>query len=130
MKASQLNVFDWFFIDGEAMQVMPTLIDHVFSNPNQAVDIKPIPLTPDILLANGFKDFSIRNTVQYKLWKSPEEIIWATVDGMYFKIYTVVAKGTFNDILIEHVHELQHLLREAGFIDMADDWKLEKGGAQ
>ena len=97
-------------------------------NPDQAVDIKPIPLTPEILLANGFKDFSIRNTVQYKLWKSPEEIIWATVDGMYFKIYTVVAKGTFNDILIEHVHELQHLLREAGFIDMADELKLEKGG--
>jgi len=127
MKASQLNVFDWFFIDGEAMQVMPTLIDHVFSNPDQTVDIKPIPLTPEILLANGFKDFSIRNRVQYKLWKSPEEIIWATVDGMYFKIYTGAAKGTFNDILIEHVHELQHLLREAGFIDMADELKLEKG---
>ena len=128
MKASQLNVFDWFFIDGEAMQVMPTLIDHVFSNPDQAVDIVPILLTPDSLLANGFKDFSIRNRVQYKWWKSPEEHIWAEVDGMYFKIHTCVAKGTFDDILVEHVHELQHLLRDAGFIDMADELKLEKGG--
>ena len=130
MKASQLNVFGWFFINGEAMQVMPTLIDHVFFNPEQAVDIEPIPLTPEILLANGFKDFSIRNRVQYKWWKSLEEYIWAEADGMYFKIYTRVAKGIFEDILVEHVHDLQHLLREAGFIVLADDWKLEKGGNQ
>ena len=127
MKASELNIYDWLFIDGEAQQVMPTLIDHLFFGCNE-VDIKPIPLTADILLANGFEYISTRNTRLYKLWKSEKEIIWAEIDGIYFSIYTVVDRGEFKDILVEYVHDFQHLLRQAGFLELADELKLEEGG--
>lgn len=128
ISASAFTVFDWYFIDGEVQQVMPALIEHVFSETIPSFDIVPIPLTADILLANGFEKLGSRNSERYKLWKSQEEIIWAEADGKYFLFYISMGYGTWDDIMIEYVHELQHLLRTAGFVDLADDWKLEEGG--
>ena len=124
MKTSDLTVYDWFFIEGEAQQVMPSLIDYVFYG--QPVNIAPIPIDEGILEANGFEMISVySNSKRYKLWKGEDEIVWAEKDGTYFLVYISNHNGTWDDIVIENVHELQHLLRAAGFDDLANDFKIQ-----
>ena len=77
--------------------------------------ISPIPLTPEILKKNGWKDAEFwceyqdgNNTIQY----CPPDM-----------------RGKINGIEIEHfkceyVHQYQHLLRLCGLDDLADNFKV------
>ena len=92
----------------------------------QPVNIAPIPIDEGILEANGFEMISVySNSKRYKLWKGEDEIVWAEKDGTYFLVYISNHNGTWDDIVIENVHELQHLLRAAGFDDLANDFKIQ-----
>lgn len=78
-------------------------------------DITPIPLTPEMLKKNGWKDAEFwceyqdgNNTIQYC---SPD------------------MRGKINGIEIEHfkceyVHQYQHLLRLCGLDELADNFKI------
>lgn len=129
MKVSDFNVYDWFDIDSEVQQVMPVFIDEVFNDTMPAFCVQPIPLTADILMANGFERKQLANCVRYRLL-AKGTIIWAEIDGLCWSIDLVTHKTDCNEFLVEYVHELQHLLRMAGLSDLADDFKLEKGGRQ
>ena len=68
-------------------------------------DIIPIPLTPEILKKNGFKDSEFFGELLYKDWQimsDCEHLAARCKDGRNF------------DILCKFVHELQHALRLAG----------------
>lgn len=127
MKISDFNIYDWFFINDEVQQIMPVFIDNVFNGTMPASSVQPIPLTADILMANGFERKYLVSFVRYSLFKNGI-VIWAEFDRHCWSIYLVTHKTDCNGFLVEYVHEMQHLLRMAELNDLADDFKLEKGG--
>ena len=124
MKTSDLTVYDWFFIEGEAQQVMPSLIDYVFYG--QPLNIAPIPIDEGILEANGFELVERRWGGMFKLFVDGG--VWVYVDrdeNGRLELDTNTPSGDFQDCPIEYVHELQHLLRVAGLTDLADNFKIQ-----
>lgn len=87
------------------------------------VDIKPIPVTEDVLLENGFKRTgSFTDIVEYSL-REIESIlcVYYKVDCENPYFYAEIANV---DVEIEYVHELQHLLRLCGWGYLADNLKI------
>lgn len=137
MKAKELNIGDWvinpvhkdtvkidgIYFDKELFCLVAT--DGRFP---QAY-FEPIPITEEILKANGFKklDLTIGN---YALKLEEKEkydihtILWGGVFNgrMEFK---VIGEYIHIDKKIRYVHELQHALRLCGLNDLADCFKVE-----
>ena len=126
MKVTDLKVNDWVIAKGKVSQLVGVLDNFPFSRVYimyngfcMAIaeeDIKPIPLTSDILTANGFRQqwdyiFTIPATKPNELW------LWDK-DGDWEVTYNN------NDLLttIRFVHELQHLLCALG---LDDNLKME-----
>ena len=126
MKVTDLKVNDWVIAKGKVSQLVGVLDNFPFSRVYimyngfcMAIaeeDIKPIPLTSDILTANGFRQqwdyiFTIPATKPNELW------LWDK-DGEWEVTYNN------NDLLttIRFVHELQHLLCALG---LDDNLKME-----
>lgn len=79
--------------------------------------IEPIPLTPEILEANGFE---INENVRGYQYPNDEKICCLEeLCGVF------IWNGGYNDIIIEYVHELQHILRICGLNELADNLKIE-----
>lgn len=102
------------------------LTDNGIVIPNQLFigDTKPIPLTDDILKANGFED-ETSNFWKLRVDDKPHHYIFRLNKGgalggdgysMNCNIYTIT---------INYVHELQHALRICGLNDLADNFKIE-----
>ena len=77
--------------------------------------IEPIPLTPEILEKNGWKE-----TEYWHEYKDGNTIIQCSLHKIW---------GIINEIEIEHfkceyVHQLQHLLRLCGLDELADNFKV------
>ena len=75
----------------------------------------PIPLTPEILEKNGWKE-----TEYWHEYKDGNTIIQYSLSNIW---------GIINEIEIEHfkceyVHQLQHLLRLCGLDELADNFKV------
>ncbi len=94
---------------------------------------KPVPITPEILEANGFEkyghrcsiwlnreDFDNHTEIEYRIDQN-----WFELKRMANRLYIYQLKGE-----VHYVHELQHLLRAAGLNEMADSFVIEKGGSQ
>ena len=126
MKVTDLKVNDWVIAKDEVSQLVGVLYSFPFSRVYimyngfcMAIaeeDIKPIPLTSDILTANGFRQqwdyiFTIPATQPNELW------LWDK-GGEWEVTYNN------NDLLttIRFVHELQHLLWALG---LDDNLKIE-----
>ena len=126
MKVTDLKVNDWVIAKGKVSQLVGVLDNFPFSRVYimyngfcMAIaeeDIKPIPLTSDILTANGFRQqwdyiFTIPATQPNELW------LWDK-GGEWEVTYNN------NDLLttIRFVHELQHLLWALG---LDDNLKIE-----
>ena len=126
MKVTDLKVNDWVIAKDEVSQLVGVLYSFPFSRVYimyngfcMAIaeeDIKPIPLTSDILTANGFRQqwdyiFTIPATQPNELW------LWDK-GGEWEVTYNN------NDLLttIRFVHELQHLLCALG---LDDNLKME-----
>ena len=126
MKVTDLKVNDWVIAKDEVSQLVGVLYSFPFSRVyimhngfSMAIhenDIKPIPLTSDILTANGFRQqwdyiFTIPATQPNELW------LWDK-GGEWEVTYNN------NDLLttIRFVHELQHLLWALG---LDDNLKIE-----
>ncbi len=130
MKVTDLKTGDW--IDADGKNNIGRIVDVSSSNfdvvvhriinrhhyfPTKAIaDIKPIPLTANILTANGFRKqwdyiFTIPANKPNELW------LWDK-DGEWEVTYNN------NDLLttIRFVHELQHLLWALG---LDDNLKIE-----
>ena len=77
--------------------------------------IEPIPLTPEILEKNGWKE-----TEYWHEYKNGNTIIQCSLHKIW---------GIINEIEIEHfkceyVHQLQHLLRLCGLDELANNFKI------
>lgn len=84
--------------------------------------LEPIPLTTEILILNGF----IKETSLWTLYnKKRESLLVIHFERKKFFIYT-----TRRSIHIPYVHILQHVLRLCGLRELADNFKLEEGGAE
>lgn len=121
MKAKDLMIGDWvenpkhtqvFQIVG--MEIMPKGDACRLKNDEYNCDtwcdrIRPIPLTEEILEANGFET----DEVQYEFY-----------DGYNF----LLANGKGISVAVGsiwYVHELQHALRLCGLNELADNFKVE-----
>ena len=121
MKVTDLMLGDWVLCDGKPYQVAEIsagllCIDaerELFANPE---DVKPIPLTPEILEKNGWKvypaitflRFNDRYELEYDCECHTLEI-FATAEDR-----EKLAKSIFLSYNIQFVHELQHALRDCG----------------
>ena len=122
MKANELMIGDWVFIDHCSGRLEPcygqvTGIDKngedVYTTEGMvdASLIKPIPLTEEILKRNGFRYrapergmYGVTTAAYYECKGSPH--IWC--DGAPFAVW-------FEDeVYISYVHQLQHVLRLCG----------------
>lgn len=89
-------------------------------------NVKPIPLTPEILSNNGFEIQNIK--------------LWYTIYNPKYKNHTIVAYYDEDDedvaipfrghwvfdenYAFDYVHELQHCLRLCGLNDLAENFKV------
>lgn len=78
-------------------------------------EISPIPLTPEILEKNGWKE-----TAYWHEYQDGKNIIQCCLPDM---------RGKINGIEIEHfkceyVHQYQHLLHLCGLDELADNFKI------
>lgn len=123
MKTEELMIGDYVQIEYRSKKVKVTAVHDKCIGTNAitpllADEFKPIPLTPEILYKNGFKDTDIVIVGTRKLrWTSDDErteiTIWMDetlpmeiVKNVYYEdevCYTLPFPGT--------VHELQHALR-------------------
>lgn len=114
-------------------------VDWKFRNTEGVISvngIKPIPITAEILEANGFykvsKDES-ENIVKPDVWiyeKNDNVIVIGLKGGDFssFEIYNDRRYAAFTDRL--YVSELQHAMRMMGMHELADNFVIEKGGNQ
>ena len=108
MKATDLMVGDWVTL----FDKYPARVDCIGGTEVYLLDddgvhwhvpysfIKPIPITPEILLKNGFKDIDKEENCD------GYDIYWSNGDDGY-SINT-------QDLHLHFVHELQHLLKVVG----------------
>lgn len=123
MNASEINVNDWFFLDGEAQQVMPTVIDYVWNDFFPPLNIEPIEIDEELLLANGFEKRSSRMSSHLVLYHDDSPIYAELRPTGYWEIESY--QDGIIEMSIRYVHELQHIFRLQGCIDLADNFKLK-----
>ena len=132
MKPTDLMILDWVLWKNKYVQVVETSaivysfgqIDVRLAYCNDDGDgierhdiskISPIPLTPEILEKNGWKE-----TEYCHEYQDSGNIIQCCLPDM---------RGRINGIEIEHfkceyVHQYQHLLRLCGLNELADNFKV------
>ena len=121
MKAQDLMVGDWMIVDNEAMQVMPTLIDALFYD--DPIKVEPIKISPEILEANGFKKTPTLPLGCFDyVFRSNGKTIYAE-PSMRLTTLTANFNGKIT-MVVEYVHELQHIIRLIGINDLADNFKI------
>lgn len=123
MKAEELMIGDWvqdssgakfkiIYIEYHCTRVEfkgEELIIPCFEQAN----IKPIPLTPEILVNNGFVYITSQGI--YEFCTDDYRILWPTDDKNTLAINSYFAKyGILTKSDIDYVHQLQHALRLCG----------------
>ena len=102
-------------------------------------NVEPIPLTPEILVANGFESRELYRFTLYQLGIESFSIAYDLLLKNLCAFTKTVKAGcrpsTTPDkselsIHIQYVHELQQAMRLIGLRDLADNFVIEKGGAK
>ena len=81
-------------------------------------DARPIELTPDMLLANGFTN----DNGKYNL--TIQETTYLRIEDMG-RLFALNACGEIRRFRVRYVHELQHILRSMDLSEFADDFKIK-----
>lgn len=114
VKISDLSVGDWVEWMGERCKVDLPLLNTVFPHAKiypayTSATLQPIPITPEILEKNGFEvcDDAARLKLDrpHSLWLFKEKEGW--------DLHLPSGEQHIN-LRIEHIHQLQHVLRLAG----------------
>lgn len=132
MNAKEFMIGDWVRDAGRTDRPVYKRINRVDERENDCVadeykvilgeaGMEPIPITPEILEANGFE-------------KDPEDGTMCWVNGEEEEVNwrgTILCISSIS-ALMEHdscmyVHQLQHALRLCGLYDLADNFKMTKG---
>lgn len=127
MKANELMIEDWVISNKRGKDEIVKVVSieggtnfcwldaDCFSGLVACEDLSPIPLTPEILEKNGWKE-----TAYWHEYQDGKNIIQCCLPDM---------RGRINGIKIEHfkceyVHQLQHALRLCGLNELADNFKI------
>lgn len=115
MKENELMIGDWIQVPPSGIRKMK--ITQLCEDWGDIDDIEPVPVSPEILEKNGFKDIG-DNT-----WQLEEKPYWFWVDfynheyGCEFDTSTYEYKDTERRLKLYgdlYVHQLQHALRLCG----------------
>lgn len=127
MEAKGLMVGDWVCFDGDKDYSYPVKIDGLTVS-KEGVDAgvegdwysqwQPIPLTEDILEANGFVYDAIN-----KRWDK-DNLPFTGIKSYGTNFPFMVALSGYI-IELHFVHELQHALRLCGLTDLVDNFKIK-----
>lgn len=79
---------------------------------------RPIELTPDMLLANGFT----QENGKYNL--TIQETTYLRIEDMG-RLFALNACGEIRNFRVRYVHELQHILRSMDLSEFADNFKIK-----
>lgn len=112
MEANELMIGDWVTLNGVDYQWQWTHHDFTAS---EFSTLTPIPLTPEILEKNGWKEAQF-----WHEYKDGKNTIQSCLPDM---------RGIINGVEIQHfkceyVHQYQHLLRLCGLTELADNFKI------
>lgn len=125
MKATELMVGDWVCLKDDIKCELPLKVDGVLTDDISLEGegflggfdglIRPIPITPKMLVKNGWKE-----TQYWHEYQDGKNTIQCCLPDM---------RGRINGIEIEHfkceyVHQYQHLLRWCGLNELADNFKV------
>lgn len=145
MKASELMLHDLVMVDSEYKQV--TRLDGLIGTietestkinktcvPYNEEDVKPIPLTEEILKLNGFEETNTGFMVN--IFERPSCVMKLNESG-YYGIEVIGGYCNINanneehkelpfeaNIKCNYAHELQHALRLCGLNELADNFKI------
>lgn len=116
MKASELMIGDWVRNSAlnEVFKMNTTSMRNMCWDEDNGMaryTIEPIPLTEEILKANGFELHSFNGV---KCYERPEFVI-------HHSMRDCVGRNNFT---YKFVHQLQHALRLCGLNDLADSFKV------
>lgn len=143
MKTTELQIGDWVKINHNQKKVKvkavyENLIDTTSVSPLMSDEISPIPLTPEILVLNGFElngELPFRKEFRICFNEDTEDERYLFVEyhhksdyvKLTYQTYTRHQNGT-NGIVINHcgVHQFQHALRICDLDELADKLKLEE----
>ena len=90
---------------------------------------RPIELTPDMLLANGFTREGNKWTFYKTLYE--ERGVLVSIENMDLGsegmacLFALNACGKMCNFRVRYVHELQHILRLMGQAELADNFKIK-----
>lgn len=112
IKISDLSVGDWVRWMGKPCKVdVPLLFTEYYGLDEVSEDVSPIPITPEILEANGFVKNGEYDEWNIGTWEIPYLL------GVSLGRPAVTIKWNGSSIFIDqakNVHQLQHALRLAG----------------
>ena len=140
MKPNELMIGDWVIDAGITSRTVYKRINRTDERSNSCVaddykvilgeaGIKPIPITPEILEANGIRHYKDCGRLSFYKRMDADFVIRYEIYAGYIGIE--LCDG--NRISVERitkVHELQHVMKLIGLNDLAVNFKLEKGGDQ
>ena len=126
MKATELMIGDWVYNSYHKKNIKWNYSEMFCPNgiPVIGRDLKPIPLTEEILAKNGFV---LRGKTYILIWRGVE-IHWRKTDGyasitapnnLKLEGWCSISNGYFC-----YVHILQHALRLCGFDELAENFKV------
>ena len=119
MKATDLMIGDWVYDTMRQENKKVTRMDFE-RNPMNGVyyaeTLLPIPITSDILEKNGFEkchndEAPVEECYFYRLFAKP--CGWFDIDAFGLE-EELGAEFVYNDVALNYVHQLQHLLRLVG----------------
>ena len=125
MKTIELMVGDWVCLKDDTKYELPLKVDGVLTDDISLEGegflggaeglIRPIPITPKMLVRNGWKE-----TEYWHEYQDGKNTIQCCLPDM---------RGRINGIEIEYfkceyVHQYQHLLRFCGLNELADNFKI------
>lgn len=144
MRFTELMINDWVYVDWVTKgNFQVTGIDKIemqttaTSNYMGHEYAHPIPITPEILEANGITLLEVgdngpatpkKHLNRYEKWFI--HTTWKDTFLWYDRMADHWHLQDMSGARFHHVHELQHALRLADLNDMADNFIIEKGGSQ
>ena len=107
LTSKDLMIGDWFAFQGHPYKCTASDIEALTECEEKGIptDISEIPITPEILKNNGFKDGQFFAELLYREWQ-------IMCDCAHLAMRH--EDGWFMDIRCHYIHELQHALRLCG----------------
>ena len=135
MKANELMLNDWVYLSETGRYPMQiTLLDedgcylNFVDNEGDPFEgdfgengVQPVPLTKEMLFANGFNKYVDCRSKMYYAYVVDHKLVCEIIERKEGDIEAAIG-GSHRQL--KYVHELQHLLRLAGLDKLADTFKI------